>query len=116
MGLKPSHRDTRRLQPEVCAVSGRLVPVSDLIQSEVEGLRGFAVSSITPFLARARVLPSYNDRQRMNPGPALEDIQRHEVAGVGAQWWNDWTDLYLVDDDGNYIVDDDGNYIFRDSP
>lgn len=115
MGLKPTRRDTRGLQPEVDAISGRLTPAADLVVCDVEGLRGHAIGSIGGrFISRARFLPSYNDLQRGDPGPILDDTQRREIPGTGAVWW-DTTTLGLEVDDDTLLVDDDGNVLITDT-
>jgi hypothetical protein len=109
MGLKPSHRNTEELQPEVCALTGRLVPVADLVVSEVEGLRGYAISSIAPFAAKARINPSYLDYRQFSDNVHLVIDDTVDVPGTGQIWWVD-TRIIVTDDDYG-IADDDGDYI-----
>jgi hypothetical protein len=54
-------RNPEALQPEVCEVTGRLVPADELVVSEVDGLQGAAVGRTAPWLARARTSPSSQD-------------------------------------------------------
>lgn len=93
-GYPPSHRNVDEPQPEVCDVSGAIVPGSDLITSDVEGLRGARVSSSTPFLAAARLRMSYRDRVRLTDRRA-NTIGQSRVFEAGAGvWWatdeDDW--------------------------
>ncbi len=85
-GWKISHRNTELAQPEVCQLTGTLVPAIDLIVSTVEGLRGVHVGSSYQWSARVRLRPSYNDIRRLNPGPPLTASQQKYLSGA-ALWW-----------------------------
>ena len=84
----PTHRNPDRPQPEVCQLTGDLTPSTDLIVSDVEGLRGVHVGSTYPWAAKARLRPSWNDLRRLNPGPPLESSQQKGLSG-GSLWFRD---------------------------
>ena len=84
-GWQVSHRNTEAAQPEVCQLTGTLVPAQDLIVSSVEGLRGVHVGSSYYWSALIRTRPSYNDIRRLNPGPPLTSSQQKYLSG--AQLW-----------------------------
>ena len=74
------------VQPEVCDLCGRLVPNEQLIVSEVEGLRGYA---ICPYCEPvARVAPSWNDIRGQHEAVHPEFPAREEPTGAGL-WWRD---------------------------
>ena len=87
-GWPPSHRNPELPQPEVCQVTGDLTHSRDLIVADVEGLRGAHIGSTYPWLAKARVRPSWNDLRRLNPGPPLESSQQKGLSG-GSLWFRD---------------------------
>lgn len=68
----PSHRRTDVPQPEICDVTGFVVPGQDLMVSEARGLTGQRVSSASRFLAHARTST-----------PELFEIVVPEVIGQG---------------------------------
>lgn len=68
----PSHRRTDAPQPEVCDVTGFVVPGADLLVSEAPGLAGARVSSASRFLAHAR-----------NVSPELDEINVPAIIGQG---------------------------------
>ena len=88
----PNARNTDRPQPEVCQVTGDLTPSQDLIVADVEGLRGAHIGSTYPWLAKVRLLPSYNDLRRLNPGPPLESSQQKGLSG-GSLWFRGGTNI-----------------------
>lgn len=66
------NRDPRKLQPEVCDVTGRAVPVEDMVLSTVDGLDGALVGNSTRFEARVRYEPSYEDLRNLQIVPQEE--------------------------------------------
>lgn len=75
-------RHRNAIQLEVCEVSGRLCEQSEMIYSDVEGLRGRLVSTEPRFLRRAAVSPSYADYRR-DGGDVLpfDETSREEPIG-----------------------------------
>lgn len=84
--FKPSHRNPKLPQPEICEVTGIMVAAEDLVISDVEGLRGAAVCGARRWLRRARFMPSYNDLRRLHPAPHLAAEQELETSG-DALWF-----------------------------
>lgn len=85
MTIRPSHRDPDEPAPEVCEVTGVLVNRSSLVVSEVRGLRGRAVSGLTPFLRRARSTPGYHDYREWGQRVTSEE---HDPPVIGGKlWW-----------------------------
>jgi hypothetical protein len=76
-------RDRDGLQPEICQVTGRLVPADDLVISEVDGLEGVAVGSTAPWLADVRSRPSYEDLRGIGPPPH----ELYELGPSGGALW-----------------------------
>lgn len=89
----PSHRDTRAPQPEFCELCGLTVPGHELVESDVEGLRGYRICPHCHDGMRDR--PSYQDRRRLNPVD-------YDVIGTGRvyppggtrEFWNPSADLF----------------------
>jgi hypothetical protein len=74
------------VQPEVCDLCGRLVPNDQLIVSDVEGLRGYAVCPYCE--GDRRLLPSWQDLRRHHHVTHPEYPTREEPTGAGL-WWKD---------------------------
>ena len=89
MGFRPSHRDPEAPQPEICDVTGYMVPQSDLIESNVQGLRGASCCSIPRGLRRFRFAQSFHDRRRTQPGPLLSQGGRRQDPTGGDIWFDD---------------------------
>lgn len=86
VSVRPSHRNPEDLQPEVCELCGGLIGHVHLLETDVEGLRGYKVCDRHSFEATARVTPSLQDYQRYGPGPFATDEARLEPIG-GPFWW-----------------------------
>lgn len=85
-------RDKEKLQPEVCDVTGRLVPAEDGVIAEAEGLEGSFVGDTQPWLASVRSELSFNQTRGLSPPPSEEpDLGPHG----GRAWWASWTPAEL---------------------
>lgn len=67
---------------------GAKVGHQNLIESDVEGLRGFKICNLHRFERKAAVTPSFNDYRQINPPPYVPDAARQEPIG-GEEWWTD---------------------------
>jgi len=88
-GWPPSHRNPKGIQPEVCDLCGAIVPVAEMSESMVEGLRGYTLCGQHPFEARAMANPSFNDYRAIYP-PIQEPESQVRQQPIGAEFW--WTD------------------------
>lgn len=80
-------RDKEKLQPEVCDVTGRLVPAEDGVIAEAEGLEGKFVGDTQPWLASVRDQLSFNQTRGLSPPPSEEpDLGPHG----GRHWFDTW--------------------------
>jgi len=83
MATRPTHRNTRDLQPEVCELCGSLTGVINIIVPDVEGLRGRRICERHGSLPYN---PSANDYLVFAPLEVPELIERDQPVG-GSQWW-----------------------------
>jgi hypothetical protein len=79
----PARRHRHAIQLEVCEVSGRLCEQSEMIESDVQGLRGRLVSTEPRNLRRVALAPSWADYRR-DGGDVLpfDDTSRESPVGA----------------------------------
>jgi hypothetical protein len=65
MSFAPTHRNPFEPQPEVCDLCGNEVGGARLVQSEIEGLRGYFICD-TEMCRQFRSSLTYQDRRRMS--------------------------------------------------
>ena len=85
MGFRPSHRNQNLPQPEVCDLTGRLVPAELMVVGESQGFRGAVIGDTAPFARRAALTPTWQDYRRGHVQP-FEEFEDPEVSG-GPDWW-----------------------------
>jgi hypothetical protein len=111
MGFRPSHRNPDDIQPETCDLCGNLVGHQHLLESPVQGLRGFRICDLHQFERRARMTPSYMDIRALSRLPSAPYAgQRLEPHG-GALWYQDVG--VVLREDGSYLLRQDGSFFFR---
>lgn len=113
MGFRPSHRNPDEIQPEVCDLCGNLVGHQHLLDSQVEGLRGYAICDLHRFERRARVTPSFRDIRAFSRLPSAPTAgQRLEPMG-GDLWFQDVG--VILREDGSFLLREDGSFFFREA-
>lgn len=88
MGVRPSRRNPNDIQSEVCDLCGSYVGHVHLVESDVEGLRGYKICDLHRMECVHRVRPSFNDMRRDGPPIPNPDPSRQQPTG-GALWGNE---------------------------
>lgn len=84
---RPWHRVPGTGQTEVCSVCGSLINNTDMIEPDVEGLRGFTVCNNHPYMSAAAVTPSFNDCRSSWGSPEAYLSEREPP--IGEEFWFD---------------------------